>query len=276
MEVRCHGGISVISAFSQEVGSSAAIGLDLSVRFSLSLSPDGISREARKTLDFISAKYPGSQTPSLTIESNIPQSQGLKSSSAFTLAIVAGFLSINNIKISETELLQLSAQASLVNGTSLTGAYDDLCSSYYGGACLTNNRTMKILKRIRAPAGYLAIAYNPEKYRETRSIDTGEMKRAEESWKPLKKLVSGGYILEAATLNGMFVGEYTGLNGDIISYFRNMGARFVSQSGKGPAIFAVFQDRKRKDDAISQFPPSTGFKCVETTFTDEGMRVEKL
>jgi shikimate kinase len=276
VEVRCHGGISVISAFSQDTGASAAISLDLRVRFSMSLPPDMVSSEARKTLDFIGSKYPGSRSPSFTIESDIPQSQGLKSSSAFTLAIVAGYLSINGIKTPETELLELSAQASLANGTSLTGAYDDLCSSYYGGVCMTNNRDMKILKRMRSPAGYIAIAYNPERYRETRLIDTGEMKRGAESWKPLKKLVSSGYALEAATINGTLVGEYTGVDSKIISYFRKMGARFVSQSGKGPAIFAVFQDRGRRDDAVRNFPQSTGFKSIKTAFTEEGMRVETL
>lgn len=276
LEVRCHGGISVISAFSQEYGASAAIGLELRVRFSSDDQFEGGTKETTVTMDFLNSKYSNGNVPRIAIESDIPQSQGLKSSSAFTLALVSGFVKTNGIRITSREVLRLAAQASLENGTSLTGAYDDLCSSYYGGVCLTDNRTMRLLKRLDVPAGYLAIAYNPERYRETKELEIEDMKRSGESWKPLKRMVLHGFPLEAAILNGNLVARFTGMNEEVVSYFGENGARYVSQSGKGPSIFAVFTDRKSRDEAIRHFPNGLGFRCIKTGFTNQGIRVKYL
>jgi len=276
IEVHCHGGISVISAFAQRYGASMAIGLGMVVRFSPSQEFDGGTKETERTFRFLLDKYPGSMIPKVTIESEIPQAQGLKSSSAFTLAMVTGFCSVNSIEIDGMGTLRLAAEASIVNGTSLTGAFDDLCSTYYGGVCLTDNVSMDLLKRYEVPRGYVLIAYNSEKYRMTGSIDIEAMRRSSESWNPLKELVMNGFPLEASIINGNLVGEFTGINADIMRYFREKRAVYVSQSGKGPAVFAVFHRKADMEDAIRHFPSGTGNRYVSTAFTNEGIRVNEI
>ncbi len=273
IEVRCHGGISIISAFAQRFGASVSIGLEMAVRFSGAARFMGGSIETEKTLGFLLKKYPGSTMPGITIESDIPQGQGLKSSSAFTLALVAGFTSINGVNITELELLRLAAEASIANGTSITGAFDDLCSSYYGGVCLTDNASMDLLKRYDSPSGHVLIAYNPEKYRITGSMDISALRKYSESFGPLRDLVMNGYPLAASLINGHLIGEITGMNTDVMGYFREKGASYVSQSGKGPAVFAVFHRKKDLDDALRHFPTGTGYRCISTEFTNEGIRV---
>ena len=273
IEVRCHGGISIISAFAQRFGASVSIGLEMAVRFSGAARFQGGSNETEKTLGFLLKKYPGSTMPGITIESDIPQGQGLKSSSAFTLALVAGFTSINEVNITELELLRLAAAASIANGTSITGAFDDLCSSYYGGVCLTDNVSLDLLKRYDSPSGHVLIAYNPEKYRITGNMDISTLRKYSESFGTLKDLVMNGYPLAASLINGHLIGEITGMNIDVMGYFRERGASYVSQSGKGPAVFAVFHRRKDLDDALRHFPTGTGYRCISTEFTNEGIRV---
>ncbi|MHB1709668.1 MAG: shikimate kinase [Thermoplasmataceae archaeon] len=273
VEVRCHGGISIISAFAQRFGASVSIGLEMVVRFSSAARFFGGSIETEKTLELLMKKYPGSTVPGITIESDIPQGQGLKSSSAFTLALVVGFTSINGVNISELEILRLAAEASIANGTSITGAFDDLCSSYYGGVCLTDNASMDLLKRYDSPGGHVLIAYNPERYRITGSMDISALRKYSESFSPLRDLVMNGYPLAASLINGHLIGEITGMNIDVMGYFREKGASYVSQSGKGPAVFAVFHRKRDLDDAIGHFPTGTGYRCISTEFTNEGIRV---
>ena len=273
IEVRCHGGVSIISAFAQRFGASVSVGLDMAVKFSRMVKFDGGTTETEKTLRFLREKYPESIIPGITIDSDIPQAQGLKSSSAFTLALVVGFASINGVEMDGTEMLRLAAEASIMNGTSITGAFDDLCSSYYGGVCLTDNASMDLLKRYNSPAGYVLIAYNSEKYRMTGGIDVQAMRKYAESWYSLRELVLSGFPLEASVINGHLIGEITGMNVDIMGYFREKRARYVSQSGKGPAVFAVFHRKSDLDSAIRHFPSGTGYRYVSTVFTNEGIRI---
>lgn len=276
IEVRCHGGISIISAFAQRFGASVSIGLEMAVRFSGSVHSTRGSIETEKTLGFLMKKYPGSTIPGITIESDIPQGQGLKSSSAFTLALVVGFISMNGMNVSELETLRLAAEASIANGTSITGAFDDLCSSYYGGVCLTDNVSMDLLKRYDSPGGHLLIAYNPEKYRITSRIDISTLRKYSESFSPLRDLVMNGYPLAASLINGNLIGEITGMNTDVMGYFREKGASYVSQSGKGPAVFAVFNRKRDLDDATRHFPAGTGYRCISTEFTNDGIKVSDI
>ena len=262
VRVRINGGISIISAFSNGLG--GAVSVDLPMEITITKSDSNPSDQViGKTISFIENRLNLSGSYSVNVESGIPVSAGLKSSSALTLGIILGMISINDLHLDDVQILKEAALASVANGTSLTGAFDDLCSCLFGGYCITDNMKMEILARGQIPEYPVLIAY-PEGIRRTTSgISLENFSHYSACFDRIFRQAVDGNILEAMDLNGFAMGSILGLDLIAVGSLLRMGAGHASQSGKGPALYGIFENGI--PEVVKMIP---GYMHVQTRFSN--------
>ncbi|MGC8505564.1 MAG: shikimate kinase [Thermoplasmata archaeon] len=270
VRVRINGGISIISAFSNGLGGAASIDLPMEITMTESAS-DSSDQVIRKTISFIEKRLNLSGSYSVHVESRIPVSAGLKSSSALTLGIILGMISINDLHLDDVQILKEAALASIANGTSLTGAFDDLCSCLYGGYCITDNRKMEILARGQIPEYPVMIAYPQGIGRTTSGISLENFSHYSACFDRIFRQAMDGNVLEAMDLNGFVMGSILGIDLMAIGSLLRMGSGHASQSGKGPAIYGVFE--KGIPRGVKLF---TGYGRVQTRFSNRRADVKEV
>ena len=268
--VICNGGISALSAFAN--GKGAAVALDLPMEVMMEKEEKKRVRNLKTialTFSYLNSIFKCGTDYRVRIRSKIPASNGLKSSSALTLSLVEGYLRINQIELDPETVIAHAARASIKNGTSVTGAYDDLSASFYGGMCIADNRNRKILeRRTVSPVPVVVVAdRNRRRSGDINLLDFKKLSRVSDS---ILRMLLQGFLYESMILNGYACGSITGLSQNLISEMYSMGASFSGQSGKGPAVFGVF-GRMEDARAAAEKMESLGKTVRLTSFTNNGM-----
>ena len=216
------------------------------------------------------------------VASKIPQNRGLKSSAALSIAGLKALCEATNTELSDFEMVNLSSQAQINAGVSITGSIDD------SWACLT-----KGWKLINANAEDIETGVvmsgpgpNPDDWVVIIAARDERKTRPElESFVPLfqefeKALMAlqQGEVLNCLTINGRAVCSVTNdIQGRKIANdaFIN-GARASGVSGSGPAVIIIIpslvsSSAKRIKSTLDRLMPSN--QIIETKFlsldTDE-------
>ena len=270
MKITTYGGLSVISAFSTGIGAAASV--DLEMRVSIEGDNKSVNSPAvKRTLEFLELKFGKPFDYPIKIESEIPPAVGLKSSSALTSAIVLCYLRMNDISVPEPGAV--IAEASRYNHTSATGALDDASCSIYGGLCVSDNNEDKILKMTKLSEIDILICWPKNTIRNSYEMTSEKMSVLSRSVNRLMGLLDSGMVYETMVLNGLIFGSY--LRSDFIPCGKmySLGASYSSYSGKGPAIFSIFDDRDTLLRAREEFK-MTGYEIIETRFNNKQAKVE--
>lgn len=274
VKVRCNGGISALSAFFNGYGSSMAIDLPMEV----TVTSGGRERHddddpVSRTIDLLRRRFDVPEHFSVHVSSRIPGGRGLKSSSALTLSIIAGFLRINGIKLEDSETLALGAELSIANGTSSTGAYDDLCSAFYGGICLTDNRKRELILRKEVRENSVLVGFD-EGRRLSAEVDLRSLSGYSNHAQQIRRMVEEGRYYEAMSFNGSLLGNIYGQNSWLILRLLSLGADFSAQCGKGPAVFGIFRSDKDASDAMKELEGEHGVQLKKTSFSNSTIKIE--
>ena len=164
--------MSIVSAIANKKG--ATLGIELKVEVTIETSEGkGIeiqsenrslsSRLINKTIEkIVSKKYLEKNKMLITINSEIPTGYGLKSSSAISSAIALACAKIFKPKLTDKQILVAGVDASIESKVSITGAYDDACSCYYGGFNVTDNGKRKRIHFERIPSNLIAVIFIPK------------------------------------------------------------------------------------------------------------------
>lgn len=273
VKVTCNGGISALSAFFNGKGCSVALDLPMELVMSEVEAPfTRNERAVEKTLDILRERFGVKQSYNVIVQKGIPRGKGLKSSSVMTLSVALAFLRLNGQTMRDEELLGMCADLSIRNKTSLTGAYDDLCSSYYGGVCLTDNGKRELIMRDRITDDEVLLAY-PRSGRRSASVNSQEMKKYSKHAERIFELVKNGLYYEAMSLNGTILGNILGQYPEITRYFLSTGAIYSSQCGKGPAIFGIYDTIEGSDAAYSGLSEFRGIGSKQTLFTNKAVTI---
>ncbi len=151
-----HGAVSLVSAIATKKG--ATLGISLRVEAIVETSPGkGIiiqsknktlsSRLINKTVEKILTKNELEQNKiTIILESEIPTGYGLKSSSAISSAVALACAKIFKPRLTDQQILLAGVNASIESKVSITGAYDDACSCYFGGFNVTDNAKKQIIR----------------------------------------------------------------------------------------------------------------------------------
>jgi shikimate kinase len=241
-----HGAISLVNAIANQKG--ATLGISLKVEVIVETSPgNGItiqsknkslsSRLINKTVEkVISKKDLEKNKITITLDSEIPTGYGLKSSSAISSAVVLACAKIFKPKFTDQQILLAGVEASIESRVSITGAYDDACSCYYGGFNVTDNAKRKRIHFQKAPTNLIAVIFIP-KNRKRGNLKNLKVLSAifDNAWELARK----ENYWEAMIINGLATASILNSDSKIITTLIEKGALGASVSGNGPAIAAI-------------------------------------
>jgi len=241
-----HGAVSIVSAIANKKG--ATLGIELKVEVTIETSEGkGIeiqsenrslsSRLINKTIEkIVSKKHLEKNKMVITINSEIPTGYGLKSSSAISSAIALACAKIFKPKLTDKQILVAGVDASIESKVSITGAYDDACSCYYGGFNVTDNGKRKRVDFERVQSNLIAVIFIPKNRKR------GNLKKLKilspifnNAW----ELAKGKKYWESMTINGLATSAILNSDPKIIIDLIEKGALAASVSGNGPSIAAI-------------------------------------
>ena len=241
-----HGAVSLVNAIANKKG--ATLGISLSVEATVETTPGkGItiqsknktlsSRLINKTIEKILTKKDLEQNKIIVnLESEIPTGYGLKSSSAISSAVALACAKIFKPTMTDQQILLAGVDASIESKVSITGAYDDACSCYFGGFNVTDNAKKKIVHYEKIPSNLVAIIFIP-KNRKRGNVKNLKMLSSvfDNAW----KLAKNSNYWEAMIINGLATSTILNSDPKIITDLLEKGALGASVSGNGPAIAAI-------------------------------------
>ncbi len=250
-----HGAISILNAFA--TGKGGALSIDLWTRASVTLQdgpgpisgsitshPDEsrvlIINAVRKTLEHYG--FANKLRGEVITSSNIPPAVGLKSSSAAANAAALATASAIGVEPNDDQLLRIAVGASLESGVSLTGGYDDTYASYHGGAVITDNKLMKVEKRLKLPSDLRVLALVPPRKTYTGSLEQKKFAVISRISELAYREASDGHVWDALTLNGLAYASVIGEDPKPALMALEAGALGAGLSGKGPAVAAVIEE----------------------------------
>ena len=252
-----HGAVSLVNAIANQKG--ATLGIALKVEATVENSPGkGISiqsenkslssRLINKTVEKIVSKKDLEQNKiTITLDSEIPTGYGLKSSSAISSAIALACAKIFKPKLTDQQILLAGVNASIESKVSITGAYDDACSCYYGGFNVTDNAKKKRIQFEKGPSNLIAVIFIPKNRKR------GNLKKLkilssvfENAWELSRKT----NYWEAMIINGLATSTILNSDPKIITDLIEKGALGASVSGNGPSIAAIV--KKENESSIKK------------------------
>jgi shikimate kinase len=252
-----HGAVSLVNAIANQKGATLGIGLKVEATVEtipgkgISIQSENKSLSSRlinKTVEKIISKKDLEQNKiSITLESEIPTGYGLKSSSAIYSAIAMACAKIFRPKFTDQQILLAGVDASIESKVSITGAYDDACSCYYGGFNVTDNAKKKRIQFEKGPTNLIAVIFIPKNRKR------GNLKKLktlssifDNAWELAKK----ANYWDAMIINGLATASILNSEPKIITDLIEKGALGASVSGNGPSIAAV--TKKENEAAIKK------------------------
>jgi shikimate kinase len=244
-----------VSAIANKKG--ATLGISLKVVVEIETTPGkGIiiksenkslsSRLINKTIEKIVSKEDLEQNKiTVTLDSEIPTGYGLKSSSAISSAVALACAKIFKSKFTDQEILLAGVEASIESKVSITGAYDDACSCYYGGFNVTDNAKKERIKHEKGPSNLIAVIFIP-KNRKRGNLKNLKVFASvfENAWELAKKTK----YWDAMIINGLATASILNSEPKIIANLIEKGALGASISGNGPSIAAI--TKKENESAM--------------------------
>ena len=241
-----HGAISLVNAIATQKG--ATLGIALKVEVAVETSPGkGIvlqsenkslsSRLINKTIEkIVSEKDLEQNKITVTLESEIPTGYGLKSSSAISSAVALACAKIFKPKFTDQQILLAGVDASIESKVSITGAYDDACSCYFGGFNVTDNAKKKRIHFEKGPSNLVAIIFIP-KNRKRGNLKNLKILSSvfENAWELARKKS----YWDAMIINGLATASILNSDPKIITSLIEKKALGASISGNGPSIAAI-------------------------------------
>lgn len=276
-----HGAVSIVNAIANRKG--ATLGIELKVVARVETNPGkGItiksenkslsSRLINKTVEKIVTKKDLEQNKIIiTLDSEIPTGYGLKSSSAISSAVALACAKIFKPKFTDQQILVAGVDASIETKVSITGAYDDACSCYYGGFNVTDNAKKKRVSNEKGPTNLVAVIFIPKNRKR------GNLKKLkvlssvfENAWEMAKK----GKYWDSMIINGLATSSILNSEPKIITNLIEKGAIGASVSGNGPSIAAIV--KKENESNIKKVFSTLEGKIIVSKINNKKAEVHEV
>jgi len=258
-----HGAATIVNAIA--LGKGAALGVDLWTKAEVKLTdepsiikgeitsdPEESTALITKTVSRVFKHFNVEKRFGAEVKtwSNIPAARGLKSSSAAANAGTLAAVAALGKTLDASEVIRLGVDAAFDAKVTLTGAFDDACASYFGGAVVTDNLKRKLVKRVTLTDDLVVLFSVPSKKAYTVDSDVNRLINA----KPLVEVayneaVKGNFWV-ALSLNGVIYSSALGYDASVALDALAAGALAAGLCGKGPAVTAVLS--KDKIDSVKK------------------------
>ncbi len=264
------GGISFLNGIPTGVGATAAIRLPVEVTVGPASGteelPPGLDRLLRESLRALSDRTgdEGDRPGTVRVTSGVPPGQGLKSSSALSVALLRALRDRGGSPpLLPEELARLSARVCRAAGLSITGAYDDALASARGGVVVADVWGEETLRTDEPPAGVSVLVWLPGG--EHPDLDT--LRQRWNSFHPPEAAAAAaearaGRYLGAMELNSEVVERALGYPwGELRRRLKEEGAVAAGVSGNGPALAVLVppgsEERFRRVFLAGEVLPTT-------------------
>ncbi len=218
----------------------------------------------------ICGKDPAGYSGSIETTTTAAVGVGLKTSSSSSVAIILATLSALGVSSYEPEeVARCSASSALTAGVSVTGAMDDAASSLLGGTNFTDNSRMKIVSSAPVGRRLPVIIMVPTRKSRRASVEVNYVRRFSKISQSIFSLGRQGKIWKAMTLNGLLYCSIYGYPPIDALQAMEGGALGAGLSGTGPAVAAVFEDRKEAEQ-LARVWEEGGSKVIRTETSDGG------
>ena len=253
--MRSYGAITVVNAIPCGIG--AAVGIDLVTDavfndrgtgrgVNIVNDPDEDTEMARicvrNTFDYFLIDEP--EDWSLSVDSQIPVSKGLKSSSSACNAIISVVAEWISKKYDREvfgggplEMIRLGVMCAREAKVTVTGAFDDACACHLGGFVITDNNNDILLERAGAEENDVVLLIPGAKIRKPQL--NKEAFCAHESKMRSIAMNAKKDWYSALTENGRLIANVIGIDDSIAKRALMAGALAAGVSGTGPAISVV-------------------------------------
>jgi len=183
------------------------------------------------------------------IESEIPISRGLKSSSAVSNAVVLATARALGASLPDFELIMTGIEESIKASVTITGAFDDASACYMGGVVATDNRAFTVLHQGTLDPDLVVILHIPDRRITKASVKDLDFRSIAHEVEKAFDLALRGEYLKAMELNSRAYSKVLDVSEDIASLARKKGALAAGISGTGPAT-AIVCDRAEENDIL--------------------------
>ena len=175
----------------------------------------------------------------VTVDSEIPISRGLKSSSAVANAVVLASARALGLDLEPFALIRIAVEAAYEAGVTITGAFDDACASFFGGIVVTDNRSRKLLKTDRFPGDLVAVVQVPRRMITKPSLAGTDFSSIRAEVEEAFRLALEGDYFHALERNSAAYAKVLEIDEGPAIRARAAGAMSAGISGTGPAIVAL-------------------------------------
>lgn len=215
-----------------------------------------------------------------TIQTNsdLPIGVGLKTSSSSSSAIALAVLAALGQKAFDPQkVMNISVEASLASGTSVTGAMDDAASCLLGGLNLVDNLGRKV-ERSQLFKKTLKVIIKIPEIKSRRSVtDVKYMKAFGKLTDVFYRMSLDGDMWRAMTLNGTLYSGILGYDPKPALQAIEHGALGASLSGTGPSTAAVFEPNMTNEiKELHEAWTQDGSRVIETETNNEHGRIDSL
>lgn len=174
----------------------------------------------------------------LKIDSEIPPSRGLKSSSSAANAICMAIARTYKSDMDVMDIIRIGCESSVEAGVSITGAFDDACGCHFGGIVSTDNLRMVIEAMLPYVGDHKVMIHVPEAKITKKSLN---VEAFHSRWQEFDEMIVGCMAdpFKTLTENGRIVAEILGLDDSLAERAIDAGALAAGVTGTGPAIAIV-------------------------------------
>jgi shikimate kinase len=281
-----HGAATIVNAIA--LGKGAAFGVDLWTKAEVKLTDEPAVVKGEITSDPAESTALIERTVARVFQhfrvekrfgaevktwSDIPIARGLKSSSAAANAVALAAVAALGETLDDLTVVKLGVDAAFDAKVTVTGAFDDACASYFGGAVVTDNLKRKVVKRFTLPQGLTAMFLVPSGKAYTGDSDVNRLRTVKPLVKIAYKEALKGNFWAALTLNGLIYSAALGYDLSTALDALAAGALTAGLCGKGPAVTAVVADDKV--DAVKATLQCHEGEVLQARLNQEKARVVK-
>jgi shikimate kinase len=252
-----HGAATIVNAIA--LGKGAAFGVDLWTKAEVKLTDEPQIIKGEITSDPAESPVLIERTASRVFQhfnvekrfgakvktwSNIPIAKGLKSSSVAANAVALASVAALGKSLDDLTVVKLGVDAAFDAKVTVTGAFDDACASYFGGAVVTDNLKKKLVKRATLAEDLTVLFHVPSGKVYTGDSDVNRLRTVKPLVKIAYKEALKGDFWSALTLNGFIYSSALGYDAAAALDALTAGALAAGLCGKGPAVTAVVSSDK--------------------------------
>jgi shikimate kinase len=256
-EAMAHGAATIVNAIA--LGKGAAFGVDLWTKAEVRLTDEPNIIKGEITSDTAESPVLIESTVSRVFQhfrvekrfgakvktwSNIPIARGLKSSSVAANAVALATVAALGKSLDDMAVVKLGVEAAFDAKVTVTGAFDDACASYFGGAVVTDNLKRKLIKRVTLPDDLAVLFHVPSAKAYTGDSDVNRLRTVKPLVKIAYKEALQGNLWAALSLNGIIYSSALSYDASVALDALAAGALAAGLCGKGPAVTAVVSSYK--------------------------------